>query len=522
MTISVAINASDQRVARHHGGARGPGFAGTQRATDQDLIAHSMQSMDAIKSAASPKAAMPVNKLSAHWLRRLEADDRPAYLLIAELIAEDVRTGRLVARDRLPKLRDLADELGLNYTTVARAYAEARKRGLIDSRPGMGTFVRGHAPALPLRGGSGAEMTMNMPPEPQEPALVARMQAGAADVMARTDPYALLRYQDFGGTPEDRLAAAGWLRARLPGCDAARVLVCPGIHAVLAALISQLARPGEMICVESLTYPGIKAIATQLGVQLHALTLDDEGPSAAEFELACKTLKPKALYINPTLLNPTTVTTSRGRREALADIALRFNIPIIEDDAYTMLPREVPPALALLAPELTYYVSGFSKCLGAGLRTAFVCAPTERAAQRLAGALRATTVMASPYTNALAMRWLADGTAAAMLEAIRDESIARQALAARWLGRHGILAQPEGFHLWLPLSSSWSVVEFASYLRTRGVGVVASPAFSTDGDPPDAVRICLGGPMSRAECDRALGLISNTLEHPDHPHATVM
>jgi DNA-binding transcriptional MocR family regulator len=465
---------------------------------------------------------MTVNKLSAHWLRRLEADDRPAYLLIAELIAEDVRTGRLVARDRLPTLRDLADELGLNYTTVARAYAEARKRGLIDSRPGMGTFVRGHAPALPLRGGSGAEMTMNMPPEPDDPSLVARMQAGAADVMARTDPYALLRYQDFGGTPEDRAAATQWLRARLPGCDASRVLVCPGIHGVLAALVSQLARPGEMICVESLTYPGIKAIATQLGVQLHALTLDDEGPSAAEFELACKTLKPKALYINPTLLNPTTTTTSRGRREALADIALRFNVPIIEDDAYAMLPRDVPPPLALLAPELTYYVSGFSKVLGAGLRTAFVCAPTERAAQRLAGALRATTVMASPFTNALATRWLADGTAAAMLDAIRAESIARQALATGWLGRHGVVAQPEGFHLWLPLSSSWSVVEFASFLRTQGVGVVASAAFSTDGDPPDAVRVCLGGPLSRQDCDDALRLIADTLEHPLHPHATVM
>ena len=63
---------------------------------------------------------MTVNKLSAHWLRRLEIGDRPAYLLIAELIADDVRTGRLGARDRLPTLRDLADELRLNYTTVDR------------------------------------------------------------------------------------------------------------------------------------------------------------------------------------------------------------------------------------------------------------------------------------------------------------------------------------------------------------------------------------------------------------------
>jgi len=461
-------------------------------------------------------------KQSAHWLRRIELGERPAYLLIADLIAEDLRDGRLAARDRLPTLRDLSDQLHLNYTTVARAYAEARKRGLIDSRPGMGTYVRGTSPALPLRGGGGAEMTMNLPPEPQDAALVQRLQASAAELLARADPYALLRYQDFGGTAEDRAAAVQWLRRRLPACEASRVLVCPGIHSALAALISQLARPGELICVESLTYPGIKAMATQLGVQLHALTLDDEGPSAAEFELACKSLKPKALYCNPTLLNPTTTTVSRVRREALADIALRYSVPIIEDDAYAMLPREVPAPLALLAPELTYYITGLSKCLGAGLRTAYVCAPGERAAQRLSGALRATTVMASPITNALATRWVGDGTALQVLEAIRDESIARQALAAQHLRGHAVLAQPEGFHLWLPLASPWSVVEFASYLRTRGVGVVASAAFSTDGDPPDAVRICLGGPMTRGECDAALRLIADTLDHPRHPHATVM
>jgi DNA-binding transcriptional MocR family regulator len=462
-----------------------------------------------------------MSKPTQHWLRRLEASEQPAYTLIADLIAEDLRSGRLSARDRLPTLRELADDLSLNYTTVARAYAEARKRGLIDSRPGYGSYVRGSSPALPLRGGSGAEMTMNLPPEPQDAALQARLHDSAKDVMARADLYDLLRYQDFGGSPQDKDASVQWLRRHIPDCDASRVLVCPGIHSALAALVSQLARPGELICVEALTYPGIKAIATQLGIKLHALPLDDDGPSAFEFEQACKTLKPKALYCNPTMLNPTTATVSKSRREALADIALRYSIPIIEDDAYGMLPRHAPTPLALLAPDLTYYITGLSKCLGAGLRTAYVCAPNARKAQTLAGALRATTVMASPITNALATRWVTDGTADAMLHAVRAESMARQALAEHHLGQHPFLAQPEGFHLWLPLSSDWSMVEFASYLRTQGVGVVASAAFSTDGDPPDAVRICLGGPLSRGECEDALRLIADTLDHPLHPHATV-
>lgn len=472
-----------------------------------------MQSMCAINTT--------MNKLIHQWSKRLQASSKPAYLLLADLIAEDMRVGRLAPRDRLPTLRELAHDLGLNYTTVARGYAEARKRGLIDSHAGMGTYVRGSSPAIQLRGGSGAEMTMNMPPEPADANLLTGMRDSAARLMASTGLYDLLRYQDFGGTPEDRAAAVEWLGRTRIHAGTEQVLVCPGIHSVLTALFSLLARPGEMICVESLTYPGLKAIAAQLGVQLHALPLDDEGPSAEAFEHACKTLQPRALYCNPTLLNPTTATVTRARREALVDVALRYSVPIIEDDAYGILPRGTPPPLTTLAPELTYYVTGMSKCIGAGLRTAYVRAPGTRQTQRLAGAMRATTVMASPFTNALATTWITNGMADAMVQAVRQESVARQALAARHLARYPVSAEPEGFHLWLPIAQPWSAVEFAGYLRTRGVGVVASAAFSTDGNPPDAVRICLGGPLSRDECDTALRLVSDTLEHPLHPHATV-
>ena len=460
-----------------------------------------------------------------HWRRRLAGNERPAYLQIADFISDDLKSGRLAPRDRLPTLRELAETLTLNYTTVARAYAEARKRGLIDSRPGFGSFVRGISPSLRLRGGSAAEMTMNLPPEPSDAVLVERMHASAARLMAGSDLYQMLRYQDFGGTPEDKDAAVSWLRRRLPECDASRVLVCPGIHSALAALFSQLARPGEGVCVEALTYPGIKAMAAQLGVQLMPLPLDDEGPDPDAFEHACRVLKCRALYLNPTLLNPTTLTVTRARREALADVALRFSVPIIEDDAYAMLPRTVPSPLAALAPELTYYITGFSKCLGAGLRTAYVRCPNVQQTQRLAGALRATTVMASPVTNALATLWVNDGTAESMLQAIRSESVARQTLAARFFAGRQLQSQPEAFHLWLPMNGAnangWSGVEFASYLRSQGVGVVAAAAFSTDGDPPEAVRVCLGGKLSRDDCADALRLIAETLDHPRHPHATV-
>jgi DNA-binding transcriptional MocR family regulator len=460
--------------------------------------------------------------ITHHWIKKLSESRKPAYLLIPELIEDDLANGRLRPRDRLPGLRDLAEELQLNYTTVARAYAEARKRGLLDSHAGSGTFVRGRTATLPLAGGSSVEMTMNMPPEPAE--FASRLRESSARLMASSDPYRLLRYQDFGGSSEDRAAATQWLKRRFTDCDGDKVLVCPGIHGALVALVSQLARPGGTICLDTLAYPGIKAIAAQLGVRLQALARDDEGPLAHAFEALCKAEKPSAFYINPTIQNPSTVTLSSKRREALADVALRYSVPIIEDDAYGLLPEAPPEAFAALAPDLTYYVTGFSKTFGAGLRVAYIRAPNTRRAQHLAGALRATTVMASPFTVLLATQWVIDGTASDMLAAIRAESNARQAAASRVLSDWPFDADRDGFHLWLPVprETGWQASELAMQLRTRGIGAVSAAAFATDGNPPEAVRVCLGGPKTLGECEDALRMIADTLEHPHHLHSPVM
>src|SRR5450830_545185 len=199
--------------------------------------------MQSIRQPTPPtrKPPMPIN--ATRWRKRLSQDSRPAYLMMAELIAEDIQRGELSTRERMPTLRELAQLLKLNYTTVAGGYAEAKRRGLIDSHVGIGTVVRGRIPGLPLRSGSSAEMTMNLPPEPQAHALVQQMQQQAGEALANGGPhgyYELMRYQDFGGSNEARDAGALWLRSHVPQCSASQVLVGPGIHGVLLALITLL------------------------------------------------------------------------------------------------------------------------------------------------------------------------------------------------------------------------------------------------------------------------------------------
>lgn len=345
------------------------------------------------------------------WAKTLEKEKgRPAYLLIADLIDEDVESGRFQARDRLPTLRDLAAALGINYTTAARAYNEAKRRGLIESHPGSGSFVKGKTVSLgPVKGGY--EMTMNLLIEPAIPTLIEQVRDSAIAVLAQRDLYSLLRYQSFGGGRHDREAALIWLDRRLSNARLEQVLICPGIHSALVGLMTQLVLPGQLVCVESLVYPGMKAIAAQLGLTLHSLERDMHGPLPRAFEEACKKGRVAVLYLNPTIHNPTTTTIPLSRRQSLADVALRYSIPIVEDDAYTMLTNEPVTPFADLAPELTYYITGTAKCFGPGLRSAFLHAPSKRQAQRVAGAMRALSVMSSPLTDALVTAWIMDGTA---------------------------------------------------------------------------------------------------------------
>jgi len=453
---------------------------------------------------------------ASRWTAAVRGSSQPAYIAIADAISEDIQAGRLSADQRLPPLRELAAELGLNFTTVARGYAEAQRRGLIDSRAGRGTFIRAVVPSmLSLRTPAAIgliDMTMNMPPEPQDPTLLKRLRQGFSGLADVSDLQSLLRYQEFGGSAEDRDAGARWLGRRLHGISGGRVLVCPGVQSALLALFSMLARPGEMLCCEAVTYPGVKGLAAQLGIRLVGLPADNDGVDPEAFAALCAADRPRALYCNPTFLNPTTATLSLARRQALADIARRYSVPIIEDDAYGMLPLDTPPPLATLAPELTFYVTGFAKCVGAGLRIAYLAAPNTRYGARVAATLRTTAVMASPISTRLATQWINDGTAEAATAAVREESMARQALARSVLRRATFDTQPEAFHLWLSVPPPWNRIEFATHLRAHGVGVVVADAFTVAGPAPEAVRVCLGGAASREECRHSLEVIEDAIE----------
>ena len=76
------------------------------------------------------------------WLPDLDHIAGPKYAAIADALSAAVDRGELPGGTRLPPQRDVAARLGVDLTTVTRAYDEARRRGLIEARGRAGSFVR--------------------------------------------------------------------------------------------------------------------------------------------------------------------------------------------------------------------------------------------------------------------------------------------------------------------------------------------------------------------------------------------
>jgi DNA-binding transcriptional MocR family regulator len=457
------------------------------------------------------KMAMAHIETETTWTPAISKTAGPVYLAIANALSADILSGRLASGTRLPPQRTLADALGIDFTTVSRAYAEARRRGLVDGRVGQGTYVRARRPASGAAESTGlVDMSMNLPPRFDDPGLAARMWDGIASLQTSGGLDLLLRYQEAGGAMRDRAAGALWLSPRLESVTPDRVLVCAGAQGALMAVAGILAAPGDTICAEALTYPGFLSLATHLRLRLTPVPIDAGGIIPDAFDRICKEQKPKALYCNPTLHNPTTGTLSLTRRKALTEIARRHQVPIIEDDAYGALPVDPVPPLAALAPDLVYHVASLAKCIAPALRIAYLVVPDARAAARLAGVVRATASMASPLTASIATRWIEDGTADAVLAAIRDEAKSRQAIAAELLTAAMVHTDPQAFHVWLRLPSAWTRGEFTGQLRTAGIGVVTSDAFALT-SPPEAVRLGLGAATNHNGLRQSLQIVADLL-----------
>ncbi|MGI9420304.1 MAG: PLP-dependent aminotransferase family protein [Geminicoccaceae bacterium] len=449
------------------------------------------------------------------WLPDLSLHPGPRYKALAEAIDVAIGEGELEPGRKLPPQRDLAYRLGVTVGTVSRAYALAEQRGLVRGEVGRGTFVKSDHTAEgfgnPVMDGGDKLIKLTVNSQPDDG--VKNLLAGSLNRLAASNqPIGdLLAYTPRVGLDKHREAAAGWASRVGAVFSPERTLITGGAHQAIMTALAGLSRPGDTVLCEQLVYSGIKRVANRLGVNLLGVGLDHEGLGPDALDAACRASGARLLIVNPTAHNPTTSTMSEERRRAVAAVAERHDLIVVEDDVYGHLPEGRPPPFAALLPERTVYITTASKIVAPNLRFGVLVAPA-RLFDRLADAQSDLFLICPALMAALFTQWFDDGTADHLVERQRTEATARQAIAAECLRGIAYDAQPIAYHLWLPLPDPWRSSTFVEAARARGVAVDPAFLFAVGPLPePHAIRISLSAARSRERLCRALRIVAEIL-----------
>jgi DNA-binding transcriptional MocR family regulator len=206
---------------------------------------------------------------------------------------------------------------------------------------------------------------------------------------------------------------------------------------------------------------------------------------------------------------------SLERRQAIADIARRYDMSIIEDDPLGCLHPDLPPPIAVIAPDITWYVAGLTKGLAHGLRVAYLVGPNEdRTGSLLAEVTRLSHWFSAPISTLVVNDWIETGVAETVRRAIALEAGWRQRLAVAFLSDHGLVTKPGSLHGWLPLDGAIDRHAFVSRLAAMDVLVRPSDAFVVAGTSKsmNAVRISFSSPSDRDSVERGLTIIRHILD----------
>jgi DNA-binding transcriptional MocR family regulator len=435
----------------------------------------------------------------------------PFFRRFVEVLSAALVDGRALPGDRLPTHRQLAASQGVAVATVARAYREAERLGLVVSRVGHGTFV---APQAAAADGDPLDLSANVPPY----RLAAPFLREALEATAR-DPalHSLCGYPPSGGDLQAREAVASWLRetSSLASVRADELLLCSGVMSALYLVLDHLHRPGDAVLCEAATFFGIRDIARQLRLELVPVAMDACGVLPEAVEAAARRTRARSLVLIPTLQNPTALTYPRERREALARCCERLDLNIVEDDIYGALTWcDAPlPALQTLAPERSFYLGGVSKILAPGLRVGWIRAP-EHHREPLRQLIWITAIGAAQIGHRLFAQLVGSGQASRLADAVRAEVRERSRMTRAELGDWlAPDSPPVSLHYWLPCPMPEARRIFTE-AHARGLGLTPPELPVIDAGNVSGMRICIGGPVTRERLAEALAILRDLLTDP--------
>jgi DNA-binding transcriptional MocR family regulator len=199
------------------------------------------------------------------------------------------------------------------------------------------------------------------------------------------------------------------------------------------------------------------------------------------------------------------------RRVAIAEVARRHHLQIVENDIYgTILDDPLPPIQAI-APERTHYLTSLGRIAGPGMKVGCLISPADQTSKTQAG-VGASTGTSTLLTVELATAMIETGDLAAMADWQREENARRIALVGRFEHLATGRLHPASPHLWLPLPDRWRAEDFVEAAARRKVVIAPTHGFMADrGSIPHAVRLCIGAPKDLSSLEAACGRLDRLM-----------
>jgi GntR family transcriptional regulator/MocR family aminotransferase len=459
--------------------------------------------------------------------------DRQSSKGLAKQIADQLRRliqeGELRLDERLPSTRLLSKELEINRITVTQAYKELMAEGLVRSGVGSGTYVsfRGGASDstqsakldrsnYASRFSSGVlalwrdeQEAPQMGPSSEDPIHFATLVPDEKyfpvqafrdcldEVMGR-EGSRLLQYCGTSGYPPLREYIAERMREEGIPASPEEILMVNGAQQGIDLVLRCFLSPGDKIAISLPTYHNIFPLIGLLGAGAAPVRLTDQGPDLESLEAAARDPAVRLLYSMPNFHNPTGVTSSLAHRKGIADIAARYDLPILEDDFekdLAFLDESLPPIKALDRGGRVTYLSTFSKSLFPGLRIGWLMA-TGDTLKALLLLKKATDLENSALLQAAAYEFCSRGYYDEHLKKIRVMIRKRMEASFDALSRYmpdGVTwNEPRGgYALWIRLPEGVSSRRI--YERGREAGILVSPGtlFTYQGSDPGGIRLSL-------------------------------
>lgn len=447
------------------------------------------------------------------WVPNLNEKKGPLYISIANCIEEDIKKGILTGGFKLPPQRVIANHLGINHSTVTRAYKLCEEKGLIRGVTGKGTFVTSYA-GIPqnLLTNSNDLNIIEMGTILPLYELNDLIETFIKEIYQNIDFNEVLRYVPPEGHIRHRYIASTWLKNFNIDYSSEEIIITSGSQNALAIILTSLFKKGERIIVDEYTYTGLLSLAKLLGIILVPVKTNEDGIDIDELNTACDRENVKGIYLIPDCHNPTTAILNQEKRIAIGDIIKRHDLLLIEDSPFIFTVQDSLRPISQFVKENSIFIAGTSKSVNPSFRISYIASPKKYVKELIHG-VNSLTWMASPLNAEILSHILSTSKYNEIINSKLSILKNRNKIVDEILGDYHLVPSDTSLFRYLILPSTISDQDIELACFKKGVQVFSAKRFIVGTHPnQNAIRLSVSGPSNTDELKKGLSSIKDVLE----------